>query len=249
MNLLLFEESELGRPLSKRDERCVHLLKVLRKGPGDSFEAGVLDGRLGTGRIEAIGEDGSLAFAFVPDRDPPAKEALRVAVGFPRPIQLRRLLRDLSSLGVAAIDLVGTELGEKSYRDTKLLEDGGARAALMEGAAQARDVRLPALAAWPDLGSWLRARPWGEAPRALVAPDNVDPEAPFCRLGFGAAGAARTGETVLAIGSERGWSDGERRALEAAGFVRASMGERALRTETACVVAVALALEKLGALG
>jgi RsmE family RNA methyltransferase len=54
---------------------------------------------------------------------------------------------------------------------------------------------------------------------------------------------------VLAVGCERGWSDRERDKLEAAGFLRLSMGERALRTETACVAAAVLALEKIGALG
>jgi len=54
---------------------------------------------------------------------------------------------------------------------------------------------------------------------------------------------------VLAVGSERGWSDKERDLLENAGFIRLSMGERALRTETACVAAAVLALEKIGALG
>jgi RsmE family RNA methyltransferase len=53
---------------------------------------------------------------------------------------------------------------------------------------------------------------------------------------------------VLAIGSERGWSERERDMLEAAGFLRLSLGSRALRTETACVAAVVLALEKTGAL-
>jgi len=54
---------------------------------------------------------------------------------------------------------------------------------------------------------------------------------------------------VLAVGCERGWSDREREQLEAAGFLRLSMGERVLRTETACVAATVLALEKIGALG
>jgi RsmE family RNA methyltransferase len=54
---------------------------------------------------------------------------------------------------------------------------------------------------------------------------------------------------VLAIGPERGWSDGERNHLEEAGFLRLSLGERALRTETACVAAAVLALEKIGELG
>lgn len=245
VNIILFEADEVGKPLAKRDERTVHLTKVLHKGAGDTFDAGVIGGARGTGRIESVEADGSILVALELSGAPPDLFPIRVAVGFPRPIQLRRLLRDLSSLGVQAIDLVGTDLGEKSYRDTNLLTDGGARAALVEGAAQARDTRLPVLAVWPSLGKWLAARAWGESPRALVAPDNVRPSSSFTALGF----PAGEGEVVLAIGSERGWSDREREALEAAHFVRASMGGRALRTETACVAAVVLALEKIGELG
>ncbi|HCM25161.1 MAG TPA: RNA methyltransferase [Treponema sp.] len=246
MNLILFEAEELGKRLPKHDERVVHLTKVLRKGAGDGFDAGVVGGKLGKGRIEAVGSDGSLSFSLLLDSEAPPPFPLRVAVGFPRPIQLRRLLRDLSGLGVLAVDLVGTELGEKSYRDTKLLQDGGARAALVEGAAQARDTRLPVLSTYASLASWLRAAPWGKVPRVLVAPDNVRPAASLSSLVFT---GPDDGEVVLAIGSERGWSDAEREALEGAGFVRASMGVRALRTETACVAAAVLALEKIGALG
>jgi RsmE family RNA methyltransferase len=54
---------------------------------------------------------------------------------------------------------------------------------------------------------------------------------------------------VAAVGSERGWSDRERDILEDAGFTRLSMGSRALRTETACIAAAVLAMEKIGALG
>lgn len=252
MNLVLFEQGELNGAvaiLAPRDPRALHLRKVLRKGPGDDFDAGVLGGKLGRGRIDGVGEDGSLTLSLLLDRDAPARQPLRIAVGFPRPIQLRRLLRDLSSLGVGAIDLVGTELGEKSYRDTKLLVDGGARDALMEGAVQARDASLPELGVYSSLKRYLSVAPWLAAgePIALLAPDNVRPQASFASLEAMAGDSG--GELVLALGSERGWSDAERLALEAAGFRRVSMGERALRTETAAVAAVVLALEKIGALG
>jgi RsmE family RNA methyltransferase len=259
MNIILFETHELERPLPRRDERTVHLLKVLHKKPGDSFEAGLLGGGRGTGRIEAVRLDGSLSFSLDLGEDPPPRFPIRIAVGFPRPIQLRRLLRDLSNLGIGAIDLMGTELGEKSYRDTKLLIDGGVRAALIEGAVQARDTSIPVFAAYPSLEDWIGERPWekpfpaGENSRAagtfrprqnlLIAADNVRPEGSLAR--FPSLGRPMT----VAIGPERGWSDRERNCLEAAGFLRLSLGERALRTETACVAAAVLALEKIGELG
>ena len=259
MNLILFENHELGRPLPRRDERAVHLLKVLRKKAGDTFDAGILGGQRGTGTIEKINFDGSAAYSLQLYESPPARLPIRIAVGFPRPIQLRRLLRDLSNLGIAAIDLVGTELGEKSYRDTKLFDSGGARAALVEGAVQARDTSLPELTQYAELEAWLDDHPWDASAAAaspaglsgfferrksplLIAADNVRPEGAMSRM----SPAMRP--VVIAIGSERGWSDRERDMLEHAGFVRLSMGERALRTETACIAAAVLVMEKIGAL-
>jgi RsmE family RNA methyltransferase len=250
MNLILFEEYELGKFLPRGDERTVHLLKVLRKKPGDSFEAGILGGGRGTGRIEKTGLDGSLFVSLHIEEEAPPRLPLRVAAGFARPIQVRRILRDLSNLGAGAIDLVGTDLGEKSYQDTKLMKDGGARAALIEGAAQSRDTTIPSFAVFPSLDAWLDERPWeaaerGTGPRTvplLVAADNVRPEGAMARI------SPTRRPVVLAVGSERGWTDRERNALEAAGFTRLSLGGRALRTETACLAAAVLALEKIGEL-
>ena len=258
VNIILFDPAEIGKPLPRRDERTLHLLKVLRKKAGDSFEAGVLGGSLGQGRIDSVRLDGSIVYSLDLRENAPPRYPVRVAVGFPRPIQIKRLLRDLSNLGLESVDLIGTELGEKSYRDTKLLSGGGARAALIEGAVQARDTMIPILTLYPSLEDWLTGRPWerpdeGKAPWGiyaaprrnplLIAMDNVRPEGSLALL------SALGQSLVLAVGCERGWSDAERSRLESSGFLRLSMGGRPLRTETACVVAATLALEKIGALG
>ncbi|MDR3146751.1 MAG: 16S rRNA (uracil(1498)-N(3))-methyltransferase [Treponema sp.] len=242
MNIILFEPHEAGRPLPRHDSRTVHLLKTLHKRPGDTFDAGILGGRLGAGTIEGINADGSLAYSLDLSLEPPPRLPLRIAVGFPRPIQLRRLLRDLSNLGILAVDLLGTDLGEKSYRDTRLLADGGARTALVEGAIQARDTGIPALAVYPSLDDWLENAAGAFPGALLIAPDNGRPAGAMADL------PVRRRPAVLAVGAERGWSDRERELLEGAGFLRLSLGKRALRTETACVAAAILALEKIGEL-
>jgi RsmE family RNA methyltransferase len=215
---------------------------VLHKKTGDTFEAGILGGMRGIGRIEKINLDGSLFVSLRLSENPPPRLPIRVAVGFPRPIQIRRLLRDLSNLGVEAIDLAGTELGEKSYRDTKLIGDGGAQAALIEGAIQSRDTTIPELSVFTSIEEWLRQCPWkNQNPMPLlIAADNVRPEGSISRI------SPTRRPVVLAIGAERGWSEGERDLLEASGFLRLSLGSRALRTETACIAAATLALEKTG---
>ena len=243
VNIVLFEEHELGQFLSRRDERTIHLLKVLHKKAGDAFEAGIIGGLCGIGRIEKINFDGSVFVSVQADQQPPPKMRLRMAVAFARPIQLRRIFRDLSSMGVPDIDLIGSELGEKSYRDTKLLNDGGARQALIEGAVQARDTQIPALNVYENLESWLNERPWEKTGShrvpLLIAMDNVRAEGSFFHL------STTSRPAVIAIGPERGWSDRERDIFEKAGFLRLSMGSRPLRTETACAAAAALAMEKI----
>ena len=243
MNIILLEEHELGRSLSRRDERTIHLLKVLHKKAGDDFEAGIIGGMMGTGRIEKINLDGSIFVTVRVSDPPPPRLRLRIAVAFVRPIQIRRIFRDMSNMGISAIDLVGTDLGEKSYRDTKLLNDGGAQAALVEGAVQARDTQIPALAVYDNLEDWLRERPWENTGSKriplLIAMDNVRPEGSFFHL------SATSRPVVLAVGPERGWSDRERDIFEKAGFLRLSIGSRPLRTETACIAAVSIAMEKI----
>lgn len=247
MNVILLEEHELGRNLSRRDERTIHLIKVLHKKQGDEFEAGILGGNRGTGRIEKINIDGSIFITVTAEEPPPARLQLRMAVSFVRPIQLKRIFRDLSNIGVSAIDLVGADLGEKSYRDTKMLIDGGAHAALVEGAVQARDTQLPAFSVYDNLDKWLAERHWEKTESfstripLLLAMDNIRAEGSFFHL------APSSRPCVIAVGPERGWSDRERDLFEKAGFLRLSMGSRALRTETACVAAAALALEKVEA--
>jgi RsmE family RNA methyltransferase len=289
VNIILFDPGELhcpegappdfpsgseGKPvlafLPRRDERATHLLKVLHKKQGDNFTAGVLGGKPGSGRVLALNSAG-IECSLTLDTEPPRRTPLRLGVGFPRPIQLRRLLRDCANLGLAAVDLVSTELGEKSYKDTNLLNDGGARAALIEGAVQARDTRLPEIAVYHSLAAWLGTIPRTPQGGILVAADNVEPHGSFSGIAFPVRNVCDQSEniqlmdiqsaddqssidqsdaalSVLAVGSERGWSSRERDMLEEAGFLRLSLGKRALRTETACTAAVILLMEKMGAL-
>jgi len=150
-------------------------------------------------------------------------------------------------MGAAEICLVCSDLGEKSYRDTRLLEGGGARAAMLEGAAQSRDATIPDLRVFSSLDDWLACRDWKGSGALLIAADNVRPEGGVSLAPALSPGAARG--AAIAVGPERGWSDRERGLFGAAGFLRLSMGSRAMRTEAACVAAAALALEKIGAFG
>ncbi|MDE5899362.1 MAG: 16S rRNA (uracil(1498)-N(3))-methyltransferase, partial [Treponemataceae bacterium] len=175
MNICLFSAEELERPLDARDERAVHLVKILHKKEGDAFAAGVIGGRAGTAVITRLG-GGILEYRFTPESDGKPLHPLRMIVGFPRPIQLKRLLRDVAGIGACEIHLTGTELGEKSYMQSSLVERGAARRLLLDGVVQAGGTHVPALFLHRTLPECLAAVRGGAADSGalLLALDNVE---------------------------------------------------------------------------
>ena len=74
----------------------------------------------------------------------------------------------------------------------------------------------------------------------LLLLDNVIGAVPLSEMDL------RGKSVAVAIGPERGWSERERRVFLDSGFIPAIMGSRILRTETAAVASVALALSRMG---
>ena len=243
MNICLFSKEEISKPLSARDERAQHIIKVLHKKAGDTFTAGIIGGESGLAQIRAI-DDNGISFDFTPAGDGKPLTKLDMIIGFPRPIQLKRLLRDIAALGVGRVHLTGTDLGEKSYMQSTLVEKGAAYKMLLDGTVQAGSTHVPELFLYKSLDECLdaveeNARAGGES-LCRLALDNVNPSS---RLADAVKG---DGRIVGAIGSERGWTDRERRLLESKGYIRCGMGERIMRTETAATVAGAIILSQCG---
>jgi len=254
VNILILGKDEIGLPLPRSDRRWAHVKKVLRKAPGDRLAAGIAceagdDGEdaLGEAVVLAL-DDRELVLDYEPHEGRAGRPAdlapVRLILGFPRPIQAARILKDLTSLGVSEILLTGTELGEKSYLDSELFRNKDFRRPLLEGAEQAGNPRLPSASTHWTLarcldaigaaeGSRLYLHPYGDVPRLGAA----------CHLG--AAGGLRPPVT-LAVGSERGWTDAETAMLERAGFEGRGLGGRILKSETAALAAVTLTLAALG---
>ncbi len=240
MNLILLEAAELGAPLAMGDARARHILEVLRRGVGDELDAGVVDGPRGKARVESVSKEW-LHLSFTPLVPPAEASPLRLIVGLPRPQTARKVLSEAATLGVGALDFVRTDRGEPGYAQSTLWSSGEWRRHLLEGTQQAFCTRLPALTHGESL-----ERVLGDLPPAAecerVALDNYESPEPFSGLLLAAPGV------VLALGSERGWTTRERALLRGAGFRLAHLGPRVLRTETAVVAAVTLALAKLGRL-
>jgi len=258
MNICLFtkEEYEAGLKINRKDERAQHLIKILHKTTGDTFTAGVIGQQSGVGTIKSI-EDDFITFSFEPTGAGKPLNTLKMIIGFPRPIQLKRLLRDIAALGVKEVHLTGTELGEKSYMQSTLVEKGNAYKMLLDGTVQAGSTHVPELFLHKNLKDcvdYLEENTSKEHSHHVLrlALDNVNPK---CSLSVAisdipcmqCSNPCDEGKSVFAaIGSERGWTDKERNLLEEYGYIRCGMGNRIMRTETAATVAGAIILNKLG---
>lgn len=239
MNLLLFHPDEIARPLPDGDARCRHLRTVLRRGVGDEFDAGLLNGPRGKGRIEAANADGlTLSFRWEPATEP--VDPIHLLVGLARPQTARDILREATTLGVATIRFVATEKSEPSYAQSSLWRDGEWERHTRAGAEQAFSTRVPLVAAGVALDEALAALP---ADATRLALDNYEAAAALA-----AQPLAADRPLVLALGPERGWGPRDRAALRAQGFTLVHLGRRVLRVETAVIAALTLAKAARGTL-
>ncbi|MBT3346231.1 MAG: RNA methyltransferase [Gemmatimonadetes bacterium] len=235
MNVILFAEGELATPLPRQDPRAAHIVEVLGFGIGDTLDVGLINGPMGKARITAVDErEMGLAFEFTQVTE--ALHPVSMIIGLPRPPSCRRMLKDLTTLGVGELHFTATDKGEQSYLKSRLWAGGEYERLLLEGAQQAFSTRLPEVRLHDSVAACLESLTGATDRLAL---DNYE-----------ATHSLRSYEPVakhctLAVGSERGWSAAERDLLRDQSFELMHMGPRVLKTETACIAGLAIVLEKL----
>ena len=241
MNLLLFASNEI-RPdntVCLQDRRSEHIIKILGCKPGDTIRAGVINGPVGSGEILAIrgkGKNAEVVLRFSAQDNEPEHPAVDLIMGLVRPIMLKRVLAQVTSLGVGRIFLINGSRVEKSFFASGLLKDEQYRPYLLQGLEQAKVTRLPQVTIHKRFKPFIEdyiPTVAGDYHRMLVA----HPE--------GGADLRQTvginikGRTLLAVGPEGGWVDFEVEKFIEYSFVPISMGNRILRTDTAVVALLA----------
>lgn len=238
----------------KNDERYLHIKKILNLKEGDVFKAGIINGKIGEALISHLSEE-KILFSFCPNKPdkgiadkgadkietrPLPLPPIKIILGFPRPIQLRRILRDAASLGFAEIVLCGTELGERSYLKSNLSSPEEIKKYLLDGISQAGQTLLPEFSFCNSVKEALKNLKTASFKGSKVLLDiGVFPSLSTFKMKKGE-------ELTIAIGSERGWTQNEREAFFSEGFISYSMGKRILRTETALTSALSVLLANNG---
>ena len=235
VNLVLITESEVAGGFAEGDPRARHLRETVGAIVGMTFHVGIENGLRGLATITSL--EPLMRFEVRWESAPQTRLPLTVIVGLPRPQTAKKLLHDLASLGVGKIVFFEAEKGDPSYAQSSLWREGAWLEHLRKGAEQACSCLLPEVAHAPNLRAGLRGLD------SQIWKTSLDP---YVASGpFGAA-PENFSAGCLALGPERGWSEGERRALAEAGFTAYHLGDRILRVETAAVAGASLMLAGLG---
>ena len=237
MNLLLLEDSDFdpaagpGVRAVVRGERLRHVRKVLRAKVGDTLAVGRLGGGIGLGRIAELDRERLVLEPEPLDRKPPPPLPVTLVLALPRPKFVGRILQAAAAMGVKRILLVQTARVEKSYWRSSVMRPESLRRHLMLGLAQARDTVLPEIECLSGRRELIETLPGlvRDHDQVLVA-DAAGSEP--CR-------SCVDGSTVLVVGPEGGFLDGELDAFAAVGARTVSLGPRALRVEHAVVALLA----------
>jgi len=248
MNIILVESDEIiDNFIHLTDFRAEHIIKVLRSEVGDLVRVGLLNGGKGTGKILDL----KRKFPFFVDLHMQISELLPVVssidliLALPRPIMLKRILSQVTALGVGTIHLIHANRVEKSFWEASIVAEKGFKPFLLHGLEQAIDTRLPKICLHrkfkPFIEDYYSTIRDSYCYHILAHPDG--------QTALQKEIDGEHGRAVFAVGPEGGWVDYEVQKFREYGFIDCSIGERILKVDTAVIALharISLLLENKG---
>ena len=238
----VYVEGELttGSVVELSADTAAHLAKVLRARSGDELILFNGDGREFTGAIESV--RGARVSAAVGDSRSVDREspfAITLVQCVPRGDRMDFIVQKATELGVARIVPVLSQRSivrlDRSHAQSKAVHW---RAVAVSACEQCGRNRVPAVEPPQTLLNFLGGSAPGTGPKLVFEPDSAAHALPP------AHGRGSTAE--IAIGPEGGFAADELEAFRVAGYSRAGLGPRILRTETAAIAAVVWLQARVG---
>lgn len=215
--------------------QIAHVNKVLNAQVGDRLKIGQLGGKLGSASIKTITSDSIQLSDIQLNNNPPAKLNLIVVLALPRPKVLRRLMMDMTALGVNDIILINSYRTQKSYWQSPML--ARLDEFVLEGLQQGVDTIAPRISLQK------RFKPFVEDKLANLMTNRAIVAHPYSALSFAQyvqqplakpkSAHESTLPSMVFIGAEGGWIDYEIELLAEQGCTLVNIGPRILRTEAA----------------
>lgn len=226
MNLVILLPEDFTGPetVELKGRRAKHAHAVLNAREGDSIRVGILNGLMGYGTIIASDAE-SMSLTVKCDIIPPTSLPVTLICAMQRPKTMRKILQSSTAMGVKHIYIIESWKVEKSYWSSPLLTIEEIREELLLGLEQGKDTVMPRVEVKR------RFKPFAEDELpdiaqnayALVAHPGTGMPCPY----------NLSGEIVIALGPEGGFTDYEVSKFVEVGFTAVSLGERIIRTEFA----------------
>ncbi|KAA0929612.1 16S rRNA (uracil(1498)-N(3))-methyltransferase [Psychrobacter sp. ANT_H56B] len=212
-----------------------HVNQVLGAKVGDTLKIGQLEGNLGTAVIADMTPERIDLCEVSLFTAPPPKLDLTVVLALPRPKVLRRLIMDMTALGVRDIILINSYRTQKSYWQSPMLSR--LDEFVLEGLQQGVDTVAPRISLQK------RFKPFVEDELANLITNRAIVAHPYAELSFSQyvqqqlESSESPQKSILPsmvfIGAEGGWIDYEVELLVMQGCQTVHIGARILRTEAA----------------
>ena len=143
MNIVLFKQNEvINSIVTFSDYRFDHITTILKKEIGDYLKVGILNGKLGIGKI--VEKDGtSISLKVELTDNPPAKLPVTLIVALPRPNTFKKILHTITVMGVKEVYFIKTNKVEKSFWSSPVLKESKVNNIILDGLMQAKDTIVP----------------------------------------------------------------------------------------------------------
>ena len=234
MNCILLPAVNFSHDAAQINElsQVNHVNNVLAAKVGDTLKIGQLGGQLGTAIIESIHSDSIQLRDIQLTIAPPTKLDLTIILALPRPKVLRRLIMDMTALGVRDIILINSYRTQKSYWQSPMLTR--LDEFVLEGLQQGIDTIVPSITLEK------RFKPFVEDKLASIMTHRGIVAHPYSEQSFAqylqhqqSSSSSRSLPSLVCIGAEGGWIDYEIAMLAGHGCEAVNIGPRILRTEAA----------------
>lgn len=226
MNLVLLENTDFidDGYIVLKGRRFKHLITVNKVMKNHRLVCGLLNDKIGTGLITKISNH-FLEMKIHLDTAPPTPLPLTLVLALPRPKMLKRIIENVTSMGVKKIYLINSWRVEKSFWQSPLLKEDQLRKYMILGLEQSRDTILPQIYQKRFFTRFVNEELPGISKNSLCI--TAHPKAlKNCPSGVNK-------DITLVIGPEGGFIDIEVATLEKQGFFSYHIGQRILKVETA----------------
>lgn len=220
-------------------EQARYVGRVLRSKPGDEISLFNADDGEWRSVIERIGKnDAALRVVGRIETDTESALAIHLVQGVSRGERMDFVMQKATELGVTRITPVLTDHGMvRLSGDRATKRRAHWQSVAVSACEQSGRIRPPAVETPVRLNDWFGAGASSDATRLVLKPGASDV--------LGAHDPPSSGLCLL-VGPEGGFSDREYEDAGIAGFKACGLGPRVLRTETAAVVAIAIAQSMWG---